>query len=403
MSGKRTKNFTDTWLAGLKTTEPNEVYYDAQVKGLSIRVSKTGKKTWQVLYRVKGSSAKQTKKIGEYPALKLREARLQAGAFLAAAYEGEDLAAPDREARKAPTFDWLAGEYIERYAKVYKRSWERDLELLERNVLPSWGKRRVSSITRRDVIALLDGIMARMEDGQRGIPANRTLAVLRKLFNWAISRDLVESNPCYQVKAPAQEQARDRVLSDDEIRRVWAALETLGKEPRRATVADALRVMLLTAQRSGEVKAMRWADLDLDSGWWTIPTEMTKNGLSHRVPLSAPTLAILEARKARAEATEASPWVFPARGVDGPLSHVKKTAEKARELSGCDWTPHDLRRTAASHMAAIGIPRIVISKLLNHAEQGVTAVYERYSYDREKREALDAWAERLGVILKAEG
>ena len=409
--GSRKKKMDANWVARVKAEGLQEDWYDELSPigvSLILRVSRTGRKVWTARYRPRDEEKHRRFKLGEYPAMSLADARERVSGIHAGLSGGADPSREREEWKKAPTFGKLAEEYIERYAKLSKRSWERDEELLKRNALPAWDKRLVSSIKRRDVIELLDGIMARMKEGQRGIPANRTLAVLRKLFNWAISQDLMESNPCHQVKAPAAEQARDRVLSDDEIRRAWLAFEKIGAEARRAAAADILKIMLLTAQRSGEVKTMRWEDLDLAGGWWTIPAESAKNGLSHRVPLSATVRTILEARKAQAE-TKARKvkregddphlWVFPSRGVGGPVNEIKKSAAEARDLSGCDWTPHDLRRTAASHMASMGIQRLVISKILNHVERGVTAVYERHSYDHEKRQALEAWDRRLRGIL----
>jgi integrase len=189
---------------------------------------------------------------------------------------------------------------------------------------------------------------------------------------------------------PAPERRRDRVLSADEIRTVWAAVEK-----RSTPSAAVVKLLLLTAQRIGEVRTMRWGDVDLDAGWWTIPGAVSKNGLPHRVPLSAPARSVLIALQARAHP---SPFVFPARRNDTPLVTIKKLVRLIRDETGVNFTPHDLRRTAASHMTGMGVPRLTVAKLLNHAERDVTAVYDRHSYDPEKRRALDAWGERVDAI-----
>jgi len=150
------------------------------------------------------------------------------------------------------------------------------------------------------------------------------------------------------------------------------------------------------------VFSIEWRDLDLESGWWTIPGEKSKNGLAHRVPLSSAAIRIFESvreRQKKSKTKNQSAWVFPARTGGGHLGTVQKSVEKIRERSGVkDFTAHDLRRTAASMMTEMGIPRLTVSKILNHVEPGVTAVYNRHSYDREKRDALEAWHRRLLVI-----
>jgi integrase len=297
--------------------------------------------------------------------------------------------------RRGPTFAQVTQQYLERWARPRKRTWREDARILARDVLPRWGQRPARGVTARDVRALLDAIVA------RGAPvqANRTLAVVRRLFTWAAAPDraLVPQghNPCWGLEAPARERPRDRVLSAGELQALWRALDA---EP--AAERAVWRLYLLTAQRDGEVRTMAWADVDLDAGWWTIPGARAKNGLAHRVPLSAPALALLRER-ARA-ADPLCPWVFPSprRSASGHRERVYRTMRRLRRASGVpDFTPHDLRRTAASHMTAMGVPRLTVAKVLNHVERGVTAVYDRYGYDREKREALEAWARALGAMV----
>jgi integrase len=231
------------------------------------------------------------------------------------------------------------------------------------------------------------------------------------MFNFAIEREWLEFNPCHMVKRPGKEQARDRVLSSDEIRSFWAA--TAVEEP---LIRDAFRLRLLTAQRGGEVLCMRWADIDFDSGWWTIPAEFAKNGLSHHVPLNPQAVTILKELRAwqskrlevvnvgrakkHLEAKKQSEWVFPSRWYEEEsLAWTRKATKRIRDSCGVDFRPHDLRRTAASLMTGSGISRVVVQKILNHVETGVTAVYDRHSYDAEKRRALNAWGRLLQHIL----
>jgi integrase len=170
---------------------------------------------------------------------------------------------------------------------------------------------------------------------------------------------------------------------------VWAACEA---EP--GIIADAFRLMLLTAQRRGEVLSVRWEDVD--GAWWTIPAEIAKNGRSHRVPLSPQALAILERRREHA----IGPCVFPSPTTDRPIENPQKAAERLRARSNVpDLRLHDFRRTAASLMTGMGISRLTVKKILNHAERDVTAIYDRHSYDPEKRSALEAWGRRLEAIV----
>jgi len=221
----------------------------------------------------------------------------------------------------------------------------------------------------------------------RGAPiqANRTLEVVRRLFNWAVGRDLIQVNPCYRVPKPSSENRSDRVLSESEICAVWNALSA--EAPLTAAI---FKLRLLTAQRGAEVLTMRWDQTG--NGWWTIPAQFAKNGLAHRVPLSPQASALLDAIRPLGSG---SPWAFP--DADGEGHH--KAHERIRRRSQVSFVPHDLRRTAASYMTSMGISRLVVSKILNHVEKGVTAVYDRHSYDREKREALDAWGARLEQII----
>ena len=224
--------------------------------------------------------------------------------------------------------------------------------------------------------------------------------MIRKIFNFGLDVEWVESNPAVRVTRPSVEQSRTRVLSHDELRRTWKWLDA--KAPRRLNDYErrlwrlnraALKLRLVTAQRGGEVVAMRWSDIDLVGKWWTIPAERSKNKLPHRVPLTEQAIAVL--RGIRNGSRDAGAVVF--RGIVG--TRQRRGALKGLEVD--DIRPHDFRRTAASFMASSGVPRLVISKVLNHVESGVTAVYDRHSYDAEKRKALAAWSRTLERITAA--
>ncbi len=385
--GKSSIRFTVRSIEGIKPPATGQKdWWDASLPGFGLRVSAAGRKSWVVMYRYAGVKRRLT--LGAYPALPLASAREKAADVLRAVAHGADPAAAKKADRKAETFADLAEEYLERHAKPKKRSWRKDERTIARDLNPRFGRMKASAVARRGVIKLLDDIC------ERGAPiqANRTLEILRKIYNWGVGREIVPTNPCVGIERPSPEKRRERVLTDDEIRAVWSALD---QETYR--MAGLFKLRLLTAQRGGEISHMRWQDIDQRSGWWTIPSEYSKNGLAHRVPLSAQAFEIVREMQGRAEGAE---WVFPSPSGKGPTTVVWKAAGRIRKRSGVDFVPHDLRRTVASRITGdLGISRLVVSKLLNHVETGITAVYDRHSYDREKRQALDAWDRRLVEII----
>jgi integrase len=218
------------------------------------------------------------------------------------------------------------------------------------------------------------------------------------MFNFAIERDIIESTPCYAVKAPTKENRRDRVLTEEEIKVFWHGLDNASMFEISKL---ALKLQLVTGQRKGEIVSAEWQDFDLQNRWWTIPAAKAKNNVLHRVPLSLLALQILQELKKH---SSGSAWLFPSpKGnthiIATAIDHaLRKNLDKFKDAK--PFTPHDLRRTAASHMTALGIPRLVVSKLLNHVENSVTAIYDRHSYDKEKREATILWDEKLFAIIK---
>lgn len=396
-------------IESLKPSPGRQVeYWDAGRVGFGLRVSPNGGKTWVLRYR--HNRLQRRFKLGIYPAMTLADARLLADSSRSTVDKGGDPFADRARDKTAKTFKDLAAEYIERHAKPKKKTWREDQRNLDEDLLPKWRHLRPSEIKRADVRERIEAVV------DRGSPvhANRVLALIRKIFNFAIERDWLEYNPCHMVKRPGKERPRDRVLTPDEIRRFWAATEV---EP--PPIRAAFRLRLLTAQRGGEILNMRWRDVDLETRWWVIPGEFAKNGLSHRVPQNAQAVSILEElrdwlerrieeinvlrAKKHLEPKVFSDWVFPSRWyADEPLEWTRKATGRLKDLSDLDFRPHDLRRTAASLMTSTGISRVVVQKILNHVETGVTAVYDRYSYDNEKRVALEAWGRQVEAIVAGE-
>jgi len=275
--------------------------------------------------------------------------------------------------------------YLEKHASQ-KRSGKEDARILNKDILPIWGNRSAAAIKRTDVVAVLDSIV----DRGSGIMANRTLSLIRKMFNFAIGRDIVKENPCHQVKAMAKENQKDRVLAEEEIVKMWNYLKDCPY-----LHGDILKMILITGQRPGEVIKMRYDNIVCDSGefYWTIPKAGAKNNCSHRVFLSA--MAIDLTREQRC-----ADFVFN----ENTTSELAQFVDRHYFNMGIidKFTPHDLRRTCASHMASMGVDRLTIGRILNHKEAGVTKIYDRYSYDNEKRDAWEQWSIRLDAMLNVE-
>ena len=388
---------------------------DDQVRGLVLRVYKTGVRSWFVFYRRKEDNRRRIVKLGAYPGVSLVQARKLAEIELGKIASGEDPQAEREAARDrsgAETVAELAERYLEEYAKVHKRpkGYTMDRWQLDTYVLPRWGERPIDEITKQDVQDLVQDL-ASGKLAAKGKPtkvAPRNLrAVLSKMFDWAADQGLLPGNPAAGVKLPMRVRehqkkgGRDRVLSDEEIGVLWGALDRLEEvavERGHAPVsAAAFRLILLTAQRPGEVMAMRWRDLE-DGTWWVIPAVVAKNGESNRVPLSPQVRKILdELRPLTGDGEHVLPSPYKRGASLTSLKTVNDTIVRTTAMKR--WTPHDLRRTAASKMSAQGVPRRVLRGILNHKDRSVTAVYDRYSLDREKREALAAWGRRVGEIV----
>ena len=371
---------------------------DGGKPGLYLVIQSTGRKSWAVRYRFKGQARKLT--LEGFPSL--ATARRLAQDALDTVAEGKDPAA-EKQASKSQyglgsdLFGAVAAEFVERHAKRNTRpiSAHQTEQFLAREVLPKWGNRRIQDITKRHVLDLLDGIV----DRGGGLSANRTLAAIRKLFNWAVQRGIITASPAAGIKAPLAEQSRDRVLSDDEIRWLWLACDKAGYP-----FGSMAKLLLLTGQRRNEVSGMTWAELDLDKALWTIPAGRSKNNQKHEVPLSDAALSVItslpriKSDKGFLLTTNGETHVSGYSRAKAMLD--KAMLEVARQERGADvqiprWTLHDLRRTGVSGMARLGIALPVIEKVVNHSSgsfAGITQVYQRHHFSDEKRTALQAWA-----------
>jgi len=383
---------------------------DAGLSGLYLVVQPSGMKSWALRYRFAGKPAKLT--LGRWPVMGLAEARAAASAAVEQVQLGQNPSTA-KKASKAARLDAQLTErdkiktLVEQFDKRHLsslRSGKQVRQHLERFVVSAWGERDIQSITRRDVIELLDGIV----DSGRATTANRVRAYLSGFFNWAVEREILEVAPTTGVRAPAKEVVRDRVLSDDEVRWFWRACERVG--PPWGAMGQ---MLLLTGQRLREVAQMTGTELR-PGHLWHLTAARTKNKRVHDVPLSEAAVAVL----ARVERIAGEPgYLFTTTGTT-PVSGFAKArdqlasamAEVAAQERGQPvqipkWTFHDLRRTAATGMARLGIPVRVTEAVLNHVSgtgSGIVAVYQRHDFADEKRQALEEWG-RFSAGLVAGG
>ncbi|PYR93257.1 MAG: hypothetical protein DMF84_09685 [Acidobacteria bacterium] len=402
------KRLTDRALKGLKADPSGKQidWWDTRpsARGFGVRVSgKPGAviKSFNLLYRFRG--VQKRLKIGRYPEMPLRDAYTLALQALGDVAKGNDPAVTRDADRAAGTFATLADEYIERHAKPTKRSWKEDQRMLNKDVIPLWGTRKAKDISRADVRDLLDGLVGRGESTVRHIQA-----LVSTVFNFAVSRGWMDASPCARIQRVGGSRVRERVLSHDELRKIDAAA-TADKNQDLATM---LRLELLTAQRGGEIRRMRFSDLQIPAGaldsnsdetiWWTVPAEHAKNKKANRVPLSATAVKLLrsyiEARR--------SDCVFPSpRFTNRPYSPMalQKYKDRLREASGiADFNPHDLRRTAATKLGETGrFTEFLIDRLQNHihGRKKVTATYQKYDYADEKVDMVIALERIYNGIL----
>ena len=415
------KRLTDLFVARVTPPQHGRVeYFDAAFAGLALRVTEHGRKSWSLHFRIAGRLRRLT--LGSYPALMPAQARQEANLALEKVRRGVDPCVEKKLNRSAAlpgedTFARLLQDYLERHARrnTAPGTFQETKRSLERDVLPYWSHRPVQSLTKRDAIDLIDSIT------ERGAPihANRVLAKLRALFNWAVEKDRLAISPVAGMKPFTKERARDRVLDDEELRLFWTGCGQIGWP-----FGPLFQLLLLTAQRRDEVANMTWAELDLKNRIWTLPSNRAKNNRVHQIHLSEPAVEIL-----RTLPRIGDRLVFTTNG-DTAVSGFSKAkrqldalmiAMKCRELGVpiqgsqpralhdpsepelADWILHDLRRTAATGMARLGFAPHVVDKVLNHVSgtiRGVAAVYNRFEYDKERKEALEAWGRYLASLNK---
>jgi integrase len=363
--------------------------WDEKIPGFGVRISASGVKTFVIMYYVGGNKRRLT--LGRYPFMSLADARRQAIATLNQVAQGGDPHTERRTGLSPYAFVDVVDEFVRVHcARHYRSNHARETErVLRSRFVARWEGRDIRDIGRADILRVID------EAVDAGTPsaANHALAAIRKFLNWCVERGVVESNPCGRLSRPAPVNTRDRVLSDDEVAAVWTAAQELS-----TPFSQIVRLLLLTAQRRGEVVGMRWREIDWKEHTWTIPPSRTKNKRTQTLPLSALAIELL-----RSVPKLHDQFVFPARGNETATpSGFSKTKRRLDDLSGVtSWTLHDLRRTTATHMARDGTAPHVIERILNHSTGvlgGVAGIYNRFEYLPEMRLALDQWAGKFAAI-----
>ncbi len=372
------KAFTDVMLRRLKPRPTRYDLFDAALRGLGLRVAPTGTKSWFVMRRISGRMKRVT--LGRYPDLSLSDARLRAGPVLSSMADGS-LPVP----QDVPTFEMVFEDWMRRDQDGNRSSFgvRRALTV---DALPSLGRKSIDTITRADILKILDGIV------DRGAPihANRVRAYLRRMFNWAVERGIIESSPVNGIPAQAKENDRDRVLTLEELRTVWAAATKMGYP-----FGPMFQLLILTGQRRQEVAGAEWPEFDFKECNWTLPAAKAKNAKMHFVHLSPTAVDILTSMPR----IDDSPFLFTTTGAN-PVSGFSKAKHRIDTLSGVtDWTIHDIRRSFATHTTeTLAINPVVIDKILNHVNgvvRGVAAVYQRGQYLDQRKAAMSAWDDLL--------
>jgi integrase len=384
----RKYKLTELYVRKLKPAAAAFVVWDSHQRGLGLKVMPTGAMSWKAVYSRGGRP--RWMHLGAADAIPLAGARELAATVMLAVARGGDPAAEKRAQRTSGTFADLAQRYLEQYAKRHNKSWAQADAIVRRHLLPVWGKLQASSITRADVKAMMTRAAA-------PIAANQTLAAASAIFTWANKEDLIADNPCRGVdRNPTT--SRERVLSAAEVPKFWTAFDTAG-----LVASSALKMILLTGQRPGEVAHLRHEHI-VDGGWWEMPGKPvpaagwpgTKNGQSHRVWLPGPARALIEEL-----GDEPGGFVFagarPGRSIGKPDAAMRAVC---KAIGADRATPHDLRRTHGTTIAALGFGRDAMNRIQNHRDSGIASVYDRHRYADEDKRIMEAVAARIMALAE---
>jgi len=396
---------------GIANLRPKDKVYEIREgNGFGIRVYTSGKKCFFLSYKTPSGRRRQTS-LGEYPSLSLKQARDKANELRKLIANGIDPVEKKRQEREEIiyTVGNLGKIFVERYCKEKRRSWREDERILNTYILKSKLQSKLAKdVRRRDILNFCDDIAR-----NRGkVMANRVFSFMRTMFSYAVTNEILEFTPCIAIKRPGgEEHKKQRYLKDEEIVKFWHGLDDAYFNP---AVARALKLILLTGQRPGEVCGI--ASEEINGRWWTIPGERTKNGRDHSVYLTDLALELIgdgEGPKFISPFTgrpvhrhhlsqSVRRKFLPLSKDEDKAKHIPKNPESRTYPKRWDFekfTPHDLRRTCATHLVGLGFNQLLVGHILNHTDQSVTAIYNQYSYDKEKQEAMEAWEKKLKELV----
>src|SRR5262245_6849387 len=383
--------FTDRYLKSLKPAPAGKriVCWDAARPSFGARITDRGVISFFVMRRMPGNPRPIRIVLGRYPDISLATARKRATAALGDLVSGVHPKERER-LRQGNTFAALAAAFLSRPAAAKQRTAAATAKKIERHLIPRWGARVAAEIKRSDAIGLLEEI-----DRKSGpYMAAKAFALASSIFRHAMTRERVASNPCQFVK-PSEfvgvMTPRQRVLTDAEIALFWRATEDI------YPAGPFARLLLLTAVRRSEAAEATFGEVDLNNALWVIPASRTKTGAAHEVPLSGMAIDLLKSLPRFA----GGDFVFSTTGGRSGIRSfgLYKDAIDARATGLANWRFHDLRRTARTNLAALGVTPFIAELILGHQQKGVHAVYDVHTYRTEKGQALEHWANRLRDIV----
>lgn len=411
--------FTETWLRSLLKKKPPPKRDDTREigrKGFTLRWWPGGALTFVLRYMFNGKPDVLT--LGSYPAMSLEEAHeahsearkqldrgLDPKAEREAAARAEQAQAQRARVKNAVTVRNVIAEWAWHFARRERKRPREAVRLLKVHLLKPLAGKPAHEIAKRDLVLVIDRILAR---GSK-VMANRMRDLIVQVFEFAAQRDLIPTSPASGLlrKPGGKEESSDRWLTTDEIRTFWRALDA----PDTAIslqVRLGLRLILVTAQRPGEVAQAQFSQFDIEGRCWTIPASIAKNGREHLVPLTDLAVELIEQLRTLAKDR---PYLLPSHQSklkrnepisERALSRALRNNHEDGRLFGIEpFTPHDLRRTASTHMTSLGISRFHVGKVLNHSDkEDTTGIYDRYGYWDEKKEALTTWEAELRSVIE---
>lgn len=421
--GKITKTSVDMLEPKLKT----DFLWDTQTSGFGVRVTHSGAKSYVYRYRLGGRATKQRiatiGKIGLFTPDAARKIALDYAEKVRGGIDPIDEKKASLNARaqrqKADielAFNTYYRTYLDKRVKVeVPKSYPSIESMLRLHVAPMLADKPIDRITRKDLVAVIEGIPSDQPAVRR-----QTYLILSKLFKWAVGRDDIPFTPILGMNVPPAANARKRVLTDEELVLVLSAAQKLG-----TVFGPFIELLAITGQRRSEVAGLDWSELNRDECLWTLPEERCKNGVTHLVPLSAMAVSILDHL---AGVTDQKKLTWPAKGLvftttgktsisgfsrakkllDAAMLKIAKeqaveAGEEPETIEIAEWRIHDLRRTITTRLQQLSVKLEVTEAMLNHtsgkSRSGAAGVYHQYDWQEEKREAMEKWAKHCEALL----